>query len=134
VNSTPIDPTDEEAECELEVNGMMKIQFTGTTFNRIHSATNYCWANNEVINYKDNLPKDVIFQINNCGSIQATDPDGNVATRELTRYDASTRIATWKTSYNGKSCILDGSEVKASEKVCKESYAAFEKFGGYPVH
>lgn len=129
VNSLPIDDSEDPEDCEIPSAYTEKVKFTSSSFTRIREVKNFCWGQSEGEDYAEDLPSDVKFQIIDCGTIQATDASGNVAQRTLTHADVSSYSSTWKLTYNGKSCTYVNQEVEATEQICADRYAAFQKAG-----
>ena len=129
VRSLPTEDSDYPEDCEMPVAYTEKVKFTSSSYTRAREVKNFCWGQTEGKYYSEDLPSDVAFKVIDCGTIQATDANKNVAQRILVSFDPSSRTAQWKVTYNGKSCSYANQEEEATKQICAERYAAFQKDG-----
>lgn len=129
VSSLPRESAVYPEDCEVPSDYTEKVKFTSSSFTRINEFENYCWSQKVLNRYGSKLGDTVAVKAIGCGTIQATDPSGNVAQRTIISFDPSTHAFKWKLGYNGKSCSYVDEDVEATEPVCADTYAAYQKSG-----
>lgn len=129
VDSKPVSEYVDSSDCEIDAGVTQKTTFNGTSIVRSAFKKGLCWADEEISGYEEDLPSDVKISQSGCNTIKATDVAGNVASRTLVSFDASTFTTKWSYAYNGKSCTRVNTNEEATDKVCAEAYAAYQKEG-----
>lgn len=129
VDSKPVSEYVDSSDCEIDAGVTQKTTFNGTSIVRSAVVKGLCWADEEISGYEEDLPSDVTVAKSGCNTIKATDVAGNVASRTLVSFDASTFTTKWSYAYNGKSCTRVNKDELATEKVCAEAFAAYQEDG-----
>lgn len=129
VDSKPTSENMDTDECEIETDATRKTTFNGTSIVNSVVVKGLCWADEEISYYEEDLPSDVTVAKSGCNTIKATDVAGNVASRTLVSFDATSFTTKWSYAYNGKSCTRVKKDELATDKVCAEAFAAYQEEG-----
>lgn len=127
VSSEKVNPNGYYSDCEVEAGSTHTISFDGSSIVRSTQVNDYCYAETEVAYFADKLSADVQLTMSGCNTIKATDAAGNVATSTLLVLDKQMFHRKMALTYNGQSCTYEYQLKEATDELCADAYAAFQK-------
>jgi hypothetical protein len=133
-NWTVIDATssysgDDDEEC-LDEGETKSVKISANSITIATQVNDYCWGEERKEYWEKQYASDTItISSDGCNNVSATDKEGNVFTRTSVSVNFSTGDATYRYTYNGKSCSITGKEIEASTSVCAEAWSAYQNSG-----